>query len=42
MNTLRGLNQDRALQAWQHALGDLVNRPPVHWPEGQEEPLSSA
>ena len=28
--------------AWQHALGSLVNRPPVHWPEGQEEPLAVA
>ena len=42
MNTLRHWNQERVLQAWQHALGSLVNRPPVHWTEGQEEPLAVA
>ena len=30
------------MEAWQHALGSLVNRPPVHWPEGQKEPLAVA
>ena len=42
MDTLRNWNQQRVLEAWQHALGGLVNRPPVHWPEGQEEPLAVA
>lgn len=42
MNTLRHWNQEKVLEAWQHALGSLVNRPPVHWPEGQEEPLAVA
>ena len=42
MNTLRHWNQEKALEAWQHALGGLVNRPSVHWPEGQEEPLAVA
>ena len=30
------------MEAWQQALGGLANRPPVHWPEGQEEPLAVA
>ncbi len=30
------------MEAWQHALGSLVNRPAAHWPEGQEEPLTVA
>ena len=42
MDTLRNWNQQKVLEAWQHALGSLVHRPPVHWPEGQEEPLAVA
>ena len=42
MNELRPWNQQRVLEAWQHALGGLANRPPVHWTEGQEEPLAVA
>jgi HSP20 family protein len=30
------------LEAWQHALGSLVNRAPVQWSDGQEEPLAVA
>ena len=42
MNALKRWNQQGVLEAWQHALGSLVNRPPGHWPEGQEEPLAVA
>lgn len=42
MNALRQWNQQKVLEAWQHALGSLINRPPVQWPEGQEEPLAVA
>jgi HSP20 family protein len=42
MNALKRWNQRKALEAWQHALGSLVNPPPVPWPEGQEEPLAVA
>ena len=42
MNTLGPWNQQKVLEAWQHALGSLVHRPPTHWPEGQEEPLAVA
>ena len=42
MNALKRWNQSKALEAWQHALGSLVNAPPAGWPEGQEEPLAVA
>jgi HSP20 family protein len=42
MNALKRWNQRKALEAWQHALGSLVNPPPVQWPEGQQEPLAVA
>lgn len=42
MNTLRHWNQQKVLEAWQHALGSLVNRPNLQWAEGQEEPLAVA
>jgi HSP20 family protein len=42
MDTLKHWNQQRVLEAWQHALGSLVHRPPVHWGEGQQEPLAVA
>ena len=42
MDTLRHWNQQKVLEAWQHALGGLANRSPIHWPEGQEEPLAVA
>jgi HSP20 family protein len=40
MNALKRWNQRIALEAWQHALGSLVNPPPVQWPEGQEEQIA--
>jgi HSP20 family protein len=42
MNALRHWNQQKFLDAWQHALGNLVTRAPVGWPEGQQEPLAVA
>ena len=42
MNALKRWNERKVLEAWQHALGSLVNRPPGNWPEGQEEPLAVA
>ena len=42
MNALKRWNERKVLEAWQQALGSLVNRPPANWPEGQEEPLAVA
>jgi len=42
MNALKRWNQQKALEAWQHALGSLVNRPPGQWPEGHEEQIAVA
>lgn len=42
MNALKRWHQQKALEAWQHALGSIINRPPGPWPEGQEEPLAVA
>jgi HSP20 family protein len=40
MNTLTRWNQLRQLEALQHGLGNLFNRAPVQWPEGQEEQIA--
>jgi HSP20 family protein len=40
MNVLTRWNQLREMEALQHGLNSLINRPPVHWPGGQEEPLA--
>jgi len=42
VNTLRHRNQQRILEAWQHALGNLVKGPLVQRVESQEEPLAVA
>ena len=42
MNALTRWNERKVLEAWQQALGSLVNRPAANWPEGQEEPLAVA
>ncbi len=42
MNTLTRWNQLREMEALQHGLNSLIKRPPVHWPEGQEEPMAVA
>lgn len=42
MNALKRWNERKVAEAWQHALGSLVNRPSNPWPEGQEEPLAVA
>jgi HSP20 family protein len=39
MNALKRWNQRKAVEAWQQALGSLVDPAPVHWPEGQEEQI---
>jgi HSP20 family protein len=40
MNALKRWNQQKALEAWQHALGTLVNPPSAPWPEGQQEKIT--
>jgi HSP20 family protein len=40
MNALKRWNQQKALEAWQDALGKLVSPFPVHLPEGKEEPIA--
>jgi HSP20 family protein len=42
MNALTRWNQLKELEALQHGLNSLINRPPVHRPEGQEEPMAVA
>jgi len=42
MNTLTRWNQLREMEALQHGLASLINRPPVHRPEGHEEPMAVA
>jgi HSP20 family protein len=40
MNRLKRWHQQKVMEAWQHALGNLVPRPPVHLPEGHEEQIA--
>ena len=40
MNALKRWEQQKAIEAWQHALGSLVNPPPAQWPTGQEEQIA--
>jgi HSP20 family protein len=40
MNALKRWNERKALEAWQQALGNLVNRQSIHWPEGQQEQIA--
>jgi HSP20 family protein len=40
LNALKRWNQRKTLEAWQNALGSLVNQPPVPWPEGREEQIT--
>jgi HSP20 family protein len=42
MNALKRWQQQKVMEAWQQVLGSFVNRPPVPWPEGQQEPLAVA
>ena len=42
MNRLKRWHQQKAMEAWQHALGSLFSRSPAQWPEGQEEPMAVA
>jgi HSP20 family protein len=42
MNTLTRWNQLREMEALQHGLNSLINRPPVRRAEGQEEPMAVA
>ena len=40
MNALTRWNQLKELEALRHGLGNLLNRSPAQWSEGQEEPMA--
>jgi len=40
MNALKRWNRQKALEAWQHALGSLANPSPVQWPGAQQEQIA--
>ncbi|MBI5691027.1 MAG: Hsp20/alpha crystallin family protein [Verrucomicrobia bacterium] len=42
MNALTRWKQRKQLEALELSLGNLLNRTPTHWPEGQQEPIAVA